>query len=139
MRLVYLAALAALAASSGCSGGDKDTGDETGGADAATFSAVRDDVLIPSCGLVSCHAEGSPNGMVLVPGSEYEALVNVAAMAAPSETLVIPNDPDGSYLIKKIEGAPGIVGTPMPPPFGNLDPAQIQLIRDWIAAGAAND
>jgi hypothetical protein len=117
-------------------GEDKETGTDGG---AATFSQVRDDVLVPTCALSTCHAAGSANGMELVAGSEYEALVNVASIAAAGETLVVPGDSDGSYLVDKLEDADNIVGSPMPPPFGGLDPAQIQMIRDWIDAGALDN
>jgi hypothetical protein len=127
-----------LLGSTGCVGDDggKDTGTDGG---AATFSQVRDEVLVPSCALSSCHAAGSPNGMELVAGSEYQALVNAPSIAATGETLVVPGDADGSYVIDKLEDADNIVGSPMPPPFGGLDPAQIQMIRDWIDAGALDN
>ena len=51
-----------------------------------------------------------------------------------------PNDPDNSYLVRKIEGGPGISGGRMPaggaPP---LDPSVIQIVRDWVSAGAPNN
>jgi hypothetical protein len=51
---------------------------------------------------------------------------------------VVAGDPDASYLVRKIEDAVGIQGTAMPP--GNpLSADQVQLVRDWIAAGALND
>ena len=58
--------------------------------------------------------------------------------AAAGEILVIAGDADGSYLIKKLEGADGISGDPMPP-SGSLDQSDIDQIRDWIDRGAPND
>jgi hypothetical protein len=49
--------------------------------------------------------------------------------------LVIPGDPDGSYLVQKMRGDSGIDGDPMPPTAGATD-AQIDVVVDWIAAGA---
>ena len=65
--------------------------------------------------------------------------MNVPSSASAGAVRVIPGNPNGSYLVQKIEGAPGIVGLRMPrtgPP--HLSEAQVKMIRDWIAAGAPN-
>ncbi|MCB9700072.1 MAG: hypothetical protein H6738_25010 [Alphaproteobacteria bacterium] len=143
MRYLMLATLALAACS-----GDTDTTvptdtSETDGTtetgtttSAPTFQAVYDDVLKPSCAVAGCHSAGSGNGMELTDSGAYAALVNAPSGVAAGEVLVIPNDADGSYLIKKLEGAAGILGTEMPPPFGGQDADDIQMIRDWIDAGA---
>jgi hypothetical protein len=103
----------------------------------ATFTAVRDEILVPSCGFSSCH--GTATGELLIDATgTWEALVDVPSAAAPGEVLVVPGDPDGSYLVKKLEGAPGIAGLRMPQ-GGQLDDADLELIREWIARGAADD
>lgn len=137
MRLEELsAALCASLILVACAG---DKASETGTAEAPTFSEIRGPLVL-SCGSsVSCHAEGSVSGMELAPGGEYDALVNAPSVNAPGQTLVIPNDADGSYLIRKLEDADGIVGSPMPPPFGGYDPAEIEKIRAWIDAGALDN
>ena len=45
-------------------------------------------------------------------------------------------DPDSSYIIRKLEGAPGITGQQMP--FGGpyLPQSTINVIRQWITNGA---
>ena len=53
---------------------------------------------------------------------------------------VAPGDPERSYLILKLRGAPEITGQRMPldgPPY--LTPGQIDGIAAWIRAGAPND
>ncbi len=50
--------------------------------------------------------------------------------------LVAPNEPDNSYLIRKMEGTPGITGNRMPP-SGSLPQSEINVIREWITNGAA--
>lgn len=142
----YLLTTLVLAACSGdTSNTDTNTTDttETGGTSetgthstAPTFDQVYSGVLKPSCALAGCHATGSGNGMELSDAGAYDALVNQPSNVASGEILVIPSDPDGSYLVKKLEGGAGILGTEMPPPFGGQDPSDIQMIRDWIAAGA---
>ena len=114
--------------------GSKDT--DTGASEPPSFAVVRDDVLLLSCGFSSCHGGGA-GGLTLDEAGAYDALVDVESTAAAGEIHVIPGDPDNSYLIKKLEAAPDIVDDPMPPPLGGQDPADIELIRAWIAAGAA--
>src|SRR5688500_12738539 len=129
----------------GCTGdeGPTTTGTtgETGDPPAApTFTRVRDEVLRTSCALAGCHASAaSGNGLALVEGEEYDALVGASSAFAPGEVLVIPGDSDGSYVVKKITGAPDIVDDPMPPPFGNLDPRLLEVLREWIDAGALDN
>jgi hypothetical protein len=109
--------------------------------EAPTFTEVNSEVFVPNCALSGCHsADSDPqlNGFVFPTGGAYEALVNVPATMA-GQTLVVPGDAQGSYLVLKVEDAIGIQGSPMPPPVGGLDPAQIAMIRAWIDAGAAND
>jgi hypothetical protein len=137
MRFVSVIVLA------GCTGSTTkptgETGDDTGdtGPGAATFSRVRDEVLVPTCAISACHAVGTQgSGFVLPEGEEHAAIVGVESQFAPGEVLVVPGDPDASYLVLKLEDAVGIAGSPMPPPFGNLDPDQIALVRAWIDAGA---
>jgi hypothetical protein len=52
---------------------------------------------------------------------------------------VIPGDPENSYLIHKLEGRPGIVGTQMPRGDVRLSAGQILVIKRWIERGAPND
>jgi hypothetical protein len=50
---------------------------------------------------------------------------------------VDPGNPDNSFLLIKVEGPDSFaLGSRMPMTAPNLTTAQIQLIRDWIAAGA---
>lgn len=120
--------------------GDTDTDTDTTPA-APTLTAISADVLQPTCALVGCHAAGSQqtSGLELIAGSEHDALVGVPSPTVPTSMFVVAGDPDASYLVNKLEDAVGITGTPMPPPFGGLDPDKIAQIRDWIAAGALDD
>jgi hypothetical protein len=134
------AAVVIVLALAGCNGAGKDTTGETG-ANGATFTRVKAEVL-PSCALSGCHAAGNTTpyqSLVLPAGQEHAALVNVESVDAPGQILVVPGDAAASYVIAKMEGAAGITGSPMPPPFGDLPPEQLQLMRDWIDAGALDD
>jgi hypothetical protein len=65
--------------------------------------------------------------------------VNAPSIRNPGATLVVPGDPDASYLVHKLEGAAGIVGVRMPLGGPYLTDGQISIIRRWIARGAPND
>lgn len=122
-----------------CTTGSTDTSDtdDTDVAPAATFQRVEDEVIKPSCAFSFCHSGGASGGLRLTgdAADDHAALVGVLATGLATETLVIPGDPDGSYLVKKLEDASGIAGARMPS-GGPLTADQIQLVRDWIADGA---
>ena len=80
-----------------------------------------------------------PGAMDLRSGNSFASLVNVASLEQPTLMRVKPGDPDNSYVIHKLEGAPGITGSRMP--FGGpfLAQATIDEVRSWIASGAPNN
>jgi hypothetical protein len=90
-----------------------------------------------------CHAvtgRFAMGGLTLLEGQSYQQLVGQPSAAKRGAVRVIPGDPDGSYLIQKLEGAPGIVGERMPQTTGPfLTPGQVSIIRRWIQLGAKND
>ena len=111
-----------------------------------TFSAIQRDIFNApdAAGRLACTACHNPtgvqfNGMNLTGATAYATIVNARSVGKPGAIRVVPGDPDASYLVQKIEGAPGIVGVrmPMTPPY--LTPGQIAVIRRWIELGAANN
>ena len=88
----------------------------------------------------NCHTNVGrtpASGLNLLPGFAYAALVNAPSREKSGAILVVPGDPDNSYLVQKLEGTPGIVGLRMPrtgPP--HLTSGQILVIRRWIQNGA---
>ena len=70
----------------------------------------------------------------------FAALANTISRGKPGARLVIPGDPDGSYLVQKLEGRTGIVGERMPRTGGPyLTAGQMTILKRWIANGAKND
>ena len=69
-------------------------------------------------------------------GASFASLVGVASIEMPSLQRVAPNDPDNSYLIRKLEGGPNIGGARMPLGGAPLDQTTIDSIRLWITNGA---
>ena len=111
-----------------------------------TFTSIQRDIFNakdssgrPAC--TSCHSAGGARftgNLSLVEGAAYANLVGVASTGKAGETRVIPGNPDGSYLLKKLEGN-GIVGDRMPRLGPYLSEGQILIIRRWIELGAKND
>ncbi len=113
-------------------------GDPTTSTAPPTLSDVQADVFDASCAFSTCHAAPGASGLVLEPGRAHGALVDVESADAPGRTLVVPGDPEGSYLVAKLRGDADLVGDPMPD-GAPLDDGRLQLVIDWIAAGAADD
>ena len=104
-----------------------------------TLSNVQSEVLTASCAFSTCHAAPGASGLVLEEGASWAALVSVESADNPGAILVIPGDSDGSYLMAKLRGDAGIVGASMPSTGDPLDDTLLQLVADWIDAGAADD
>jgi hypothetical protein len=111
-----------------------------------TFSSIQQEIFSsgdssgrPAC--TNCHnAIGSRfNGLDLSPAVSYNNLVNVVSRERPGVTRVLPNNPDASYLIHKLEGQSTIAGVRMPLGGPFLETGQIQIIRRWIEIGAPNN
>lgn len=103
----------------------------------------------PTCTNAGCHGSVAPQGGLAMPdvASGYTALVGQGPGPASPECMgapdyVIPNDADGSLLIHKLEGvdASGAPVCGLRMPVGPLlSQEEIDLVREWIAAGAMND
>src|SRR5277367_3174298 len=112
------AALGVLAGAVGCAG-NGDGLDQNGqpitpggggstGPITATFQSIQENVFTPICS--KCHIGASaPEGLQLDASHSYNSLVGVPSVEDPSLLRVKPGDPDDSYMVHKIEGAPGIV------------------------------
>ena len=107
----------------------------TPGVFAPTWQAVQDNVFTPRC--TACHiGAAAPMGLKLDAANSYAMLVGVDSIEQPDILRVAPFDPDNSYIIMKLEGAAGISGSQMPLNPPPLNPADIQVIRQWIENGA---
>lgn len=117
--------------------GDKEGGDSADSGDAAvdaSWTGVRDEVLVNSCGFSSCHGSGT-GGLTLDADTTPGDLVGVESAAQPGSILVVAGDSEGSYLMQKLRGDSGIAGNIMPP-SGALDAAAVARVAAWIDAGA---
>jgi len=139
----------ALSACADPSGGDKDSGPPSDSVQSdsspdgpiceiePTLVSLKEHYFAASCSFDSCHGSKKAGGLDLT-GDLHADLVNVSAVAATNKDLVVPGDPDASFLLQKVEGpAPGEgdimpLGAPEP-----MDPGcRIKMLRQWIADGA---
>jgi len=91
-----------------------------------------------SCTSAHCQDANQPQ-LNLTAGVAYTALVNVNSTQAgcASYKLVLPGQPDQSYLIFKLAGGGAcFTGSRIPKTGSALSLSQRQLFRDWIANGA---
>lgn len=98
------------------------------------FTVIQDTIFTPTCTV--CHSGAqAPQGLRLDEGNSYAMLVDVPSVEVPGLRRVAPGEPGNSYLAQKIEGR-AAVGDQMPLGGPPLDTQRIDLIRQWIAAGA---
>jgi hypothetical protein len=103
-----------------------------------TLENIFYEIFNPLCG--ECHKGALPDGNLKLSRSQsYKELVNVPSIDKPELMLVLPFQPDQSYLIHKLEGEPEIVGDLMPDGDSPLSADQIEVIRRWIANGALDN
>lgn len=90
----------------------------------------------PAC--VSCHI-GGPNGLFMTPDKNdtYANLVNVASTCG--DDYVEPGNPADSFMFQKVSLATPDCGDRMPQGGPYLSAAYIQMLSDWISAGAPNN
>jgi len=101
----------------------------------ADFDSIQDNIFTPICS--PCHSGASaPQGLMLDAGHSYNLLVGVPSNEVPSVDRVKPGDPDHSYIILKLQGSAGIVGSRMPLNQTPLPQSTIDVIRQWITNGA---
>ncbi|WP_111640508.1 hypothetical protein [Marinimicrobium alkaliphilum] len=124
----------------GTNGNGNGNGNSNGNGDPEpTLATIQQTIFSPIC--ATCHTgAGAPEGLRLdSEQASYDHLVEQPAQGVPALMRVDPGNPDDSYLVRKLEGGPDIVGDRMPQGGASLSSAQIALIRDWIANGAARE
>ncbi|MDH5455223.1 MAG: Ig-like domain-containing protein, partial [Gammaproteobacteria bacterium] len=104
-----------------------------------TLDDIQAAIFTPSCATAGCHdATTQAAGLSLADAdtSHLELVGQFSNQNGQSNVLLVaPNDPDNSYLVRKIEGTAGITGGRMPP-AAPLPQSEISVIRQWITDGA---
>ncbi|MEE9431562.1 MAG: hypothetical protein V3V16_11005 [Melioribacteraceae bacterium] len=99
-----------------------------------TFASIQTNVLNKSCALSGCHVSG-----IVAPdlaGNAYNRIVNKAGSTGLN--YIEPNNPENSYLLKKIIGQ-NISGSRMPRGASPLSQSVVDSISSWINDGAKNN
>ncbi|MDH3601684.1 MAG: hypothetical protein OEU26_18905 [Candidatus Tectomicrobia bacterium] len=105
--------------------------------EAPAFSDIQTMIFIPIC---VCHVgAAAPLGLVLDTDDSINMLVNIPSARVPDLFRVEPGNPDDSYLVRKLEGGPDIVGSQMPLGGPPLAQDMIDRVREWIVAGALDN
>jgi hypothetical protein len=116
-----------------------------------SFGSTIQPIFNASCALAGCHVGPVPaENLDLTAGTSYKQIVNVASLEVPRLKRIKPGEPNNSYLIQKIEAAPGLSAMPLGcqgvacPGTGNngafcLCPDQIAAIRQWVVECAPNN
>jgi hypothetical protein len=106
-----------------------------------TLSGSVQPIFTAHCAVPGCHTgPGSPLGEDLsTPSSSHATTVNVPSQELPARVRVVPGDPENSYTVNKVRGDAGIVGGRMPLGGPPLSAQEIQVLVDWIRAGAKNN
>ncbi len=94
-----------------------------------SYSSQIQPIFNNNCGGSQCHIGGMANGLSL---QNYTSLMQ----GGNSGAVVLPGNPNGSILIRRLEGN---IQPQMPLGRSPLPQATINLIRQWIAEGAHNN
>lgn len=111
---------------------------------APTTESVVANVFQPACGTSGCHSPPEPQqGLDL---SSAEGIARTAIGRAPTlgtaslryPAIIVPGDPDASFLIAKVTLPGADEGVPMPPTEYMLTDEAVTTLRDWIASMPAS-
>ncbi|HEX9653826.1 MAG TPA: hypothetical protein VGA99_08950 [bacterium] len=106
----------------------------------ATLATIQANIFSARCAVPGCHV---PNGLGLMSlRNTNESFTNLVSRPSAQRSnlfRVQPGNANNSYIIQKLAGASGIMGTRMPQGGPYLSSDQINLIRQWIDDGALNN
>ena len=100
--------------------------------DSEATTWIQTNLLHPQC--AQCHWKVDPYAKLDLYSPGLEArVVGRGASECSNAILVVPGNPDGSYLLRKIVDIAPRCGSRMP--IGqNLSEEWVQWVRDWIAS-----
>jgi hypothetical protein len=107
-----------------------------------TFGAVYREIFFPTCAAAFCHKSNELFFNAVTADIAYGTTVNVVTNSpecgATGLRRIDPGHPESSLLYLKLTDPP--CGRKMPQTFSmQLDPREIEQIRQWIANGAPRD
>jgi hypothetical protein len=115
----------------------------------SSYGLIYNQIFTTSCAVSGCHLSSGKRRHVtegvypiLKGEAVYDALINAATFNTQATNaglkLVVPNDPETSFLYQKIiyDSTAYPFGSAMPSGGLTLTAGQIAFVRQWIAAGA---
>lgn len=111
---------------------------------APTMTNVQVEIFDKSCGrFLGCHQGAAPAADLNLE-APARAKLQRASVQRPERLLVVPEDPEASFLMDKLLGRGLPVGIPggsvrMPPSSPSIEAERLELVRAWIAAGALDN
>ncbi len=145
-----LVAAVSVAALSSCSDDPAPLKSDAGGSSSPTsFRKGVVPIFYESCALTACHGSRESNLGIYLPYEPEDIYKELSKLSTQATNIpfVKPGDPDGSYLLLKMDGRQGTLGARCTtkdcgaamPPGEVIDAAKRDIIRRWIADGAKND
>ncbi len=105
-----------------------------------TLTQLQTSLFTPTCAVAGCHSAATARaGLILEAGRTFGETVNVASSERPELDIIEPNDPERSYMVKKLRGDPDIEGERMPEGGPFLSDERIAEVISWIEAGALDN
>ncbi|MFS8071338.1 MAG: hypothetical protein ACMG6S_33630, partial [Byssovorax sp.] len=103
------------------------------------IASIQEKIFLPSCAQAGCHGAVSPAAALDLTGDNVQALlVGVGAGTCDGKTLVLPGQPDASFLYEKVTVATPSCGAHMPL-NGEITAEQKACVKEWIAGLEAPD
>ena len=106
----------------------------------ALFTRVHQEVLRPNCALATCHDGHFEPDFRTVTSAYYTTVLHPPVKNSKDGRFVyrvVPGSPEESLLIERVTNCCFIDGNDRMPLLGEaLKPHEIDLLREWIAAGA---
>jgi hypothetical protein len=149
-RLLIIAAFVTATAMVACSPGAGEGEGEGEGLE-PTFTNVKSEVFSVGCAATGCHGTDPEDGIALNSSTTIDDLVDFDSVNVSGSKLVVAGDADASVLYQVLVGAPNadVRQMPLDQTEYNTDPttatavpltqAEIDLVKDWINAGANDD
>ena len=101
---LFAVAILMLAVLVSCATDDFPTAPPDGGGVVSFSVDVQEIFVRRGCTGSSCHGTATQSSLDLRADTSYSQLVNMASFQSPNDTLVIPGNAAGSYLILKLDG-----------------------------------
>lgn len=117
----------------GCPGVESETSGGRGGASCKPdLASIQAAIFVPSCASAGCHAATDPAASLDLASADVGSRLIEAPSATCARTLVVPGNPELSFLYEKMTVNAPSCGERMPA-GATLTAEQAECVRAWIA------